>query len=261
MKNIILVGHSHTNCIYLELKENFSSEYLVRRIHMVDILNEIKNMEVPEKVSLSGLVIQKIEEIIENLPENKKWYSKNRSKNNSINIVMLFGGNFHNILGLIKAEPAFDFVHPKFSSLELEKTANIVPYNALRDIFCNDLSVHEEVINEISERFSKSNMLYLSSPPPLLDDAEVLKNLGEYFNIRHENPELVHPNVRFKLWKVYTEMTEQICKKHKISFVHVPTEIFDDDEMFLKLEYFKDATHANQKYANKLINKLSYLLK
>lgn len=261
MKNIILVGHSHTNCIYLEMKESFSSEFLVRRIHMVNILNEIKSMEVPEEVSLSDLVIQKIEEIIETLPKKKKWYSNNKEIKHNINIIMLFGGNFHNIFGLIKAKPAFDFVHPKFSSLEFDKTAEIIPYNALRELFRSDLSVHEEIIKEIGKRFSELNIMHLSSPPPVFDGEKVMENLGSYFTIRHENPELVHKSLRFKLWKVYTEMAEQICDKYKVPFIHVPSEMLDEDEMFLKLEYFEDSTHANQKYANKLINNLYHLLK
>ena len=252
MKNIILVGHSHINCIFLELAHSCTSEYLVRQVHLNNLAVEMKQKGLADTIKLNDYAMTRLDEITDGFSKGKNWLPLKKTK---LNIVLLFGGRFHSIIGLLKMNPPFDFIHPDFTDLDLDEDATIVPFNALKKMCKLDIDGHEGLLKRIKDSYS-CNIFHLGFPPPLEDDEMVMSNLESYFTDNYENPKLAHKNVRFKLWCLYSDMFNELCNKYNIPFLPVP-ETMVNDKMYLKKEAYGDTIHANRLYAKHYIDSFS----
>jgi len=252
MKKIILIGHSHTNCLYTTFSDSYKEAYIVHRIHMLEIANNLKKLPTHKRMSLSDCVVEKTSQIINNnFTQSGKWFNRNKSK---INIILLLGGSYHHMLGLMKSNPPFDFVHPQFSDLELDDKAEIIPFNAMREILILDINEHEKIIKSISEKFSY-NIIHLGFPPTVFNEKLMMSNIEPFFSEKYKKLELAHHNVRFKLWRLYSDMYADMCNKHGIPFIQVP-ETMIENGMFLKEVAYGDSMHANHIYAKSYIDLL-----
>lgn len=248
MKKIILVGHSHTNCIYRELLESFREEYSVKQIHIIRVINAIRDQEL--KCSLEEAVVDEITKAITDYNSDKKWFISKKEKD--INIVLLFGGSFHNILGLIKTHPPFDFISEGYLSESLDDNVELVPLNVIKSLLKSEIVTNEGIVKTIKNNFD-CNIFHLGFPPPLKSNEIIMENIEDYFKLRHENPVLACPNLRYKLWKVFLEMYCEMYARYEIPYAPVPQDMIEDG--FLMEKGFSDSTHANNIYANNYIEK------
>ena len=250
MKKIILVGHSHTNCLYAELLDSFKDQYLTERVHILEVVRNMNSLN-DDKGTLSDHVVAQIGEIIKAMPKNKGFFSQKKD----INIILLLGGSFYHMLGLMKSDPPFDFVHPQYPTLDLDDDAQIIPYTAMRETLVRDINEQEKILKSISNHFS-CNIFHLGFPPTVLDEDLMMSNIEPFFLEKYEQPKLAHFNLRFKLWRLYSDMYTQACSKYNIPFLQVPERMVESG-MFLKEEAFGDSMHANQLYAKNYINDFS----
>ena len=248
MKKIIIVGHSHTNCLYTELLNSYKDKYLTQRVHILEVVNNMNKLKETERGSLSDNVVESIHKTVKILPVRKNFFSSNAN----INIILLLGGGFYHMLGLMKSDPPFDFIHPQFPNLDLDSDAEIIPFNAIKEILVQDIHEQEKVIKSIKDNFS-FNIFHLGFPPTVFNEALMMSNIEPFFVKKYEKPELAHYNLRFKLWRLYSDMFQSICSKHGIPFLEVP-KVMVENGMFLKEEAYGDSMHANQLYAKHYID-------
>lgn len=251
MKKIILVGHSHTNCLYAELLDSFKDSYLTKRVHILEVVRKMNSLNDDEKGMLGDHVVAQIDETILALPKNKHFFSQKKN----INIILLLGGSFHHMLGLMKSDPPFDFIHPKYPTLDLDDDAQVIPYYAVKEILLNDINEQEKLLKSISSSFT-CNIFHLGFPPTVLNEDLMMSKIEPFFLEKYEQPKLAHFNLRFKLWRLYSDLFSQACSKYDIPFLQVPDNMLESG-MFLKEEAFGDSMHANQVYAKHYIKNFS----
>lgn len=247
MKKILLIGHSHTNCIYVELLNSYREQYEVERIHIAEVLKKMKEEKL--ECNLADAVIDVMEEKMASLNSDNKWFLSNKGGN--INIILLFGGSFHNMLGLIKTDPAFDVICPNSINLGFDKDAELIPVNALKCMFKEDIDPNEELVSSIKKKYYSYNVFHLGFPPPLRDNNKIMENLETFFTIRHKSPVITSPSLRHKLWSIYLEMYCEMYARYKIAYIPLPKDMINNG--FLYETAFADATHANNLYARNYI--------
>ncbi len=251
MKNIILIGHSHTNCLYAGFSEVFSAKYSVRQIHLVHLLAKMKqDKNISEELSFNSYFLKALDKSVESFENKKNYIFRGKAK---INLVLLLGGSYHNIIGLFKMTPAFDFIHPDYPDLELDEKAEIIPFNAIKNLLYAEVCKYEEILSVISDL--SFNALHLEPPPPLDDEQLIMDNLESYFTDRYNSPRLANPNIRFKLWRLYSDLFCGLCKKYNVPYIPAPETMIINGK-FLKREAYLDTIHANRFYAEHYINLL-----
>ena len=243
MKKIILIGHSHTNCIFSELHKSYRNKYQIERIHIADILKITQDEKLD--CSLGEVLVREIDKRISILSTPKKLFSLKKDK---INIVLLFGGSFHNMLGLIEMNPPFDFIDVEDKTVN--ENVELVPLNAIKLMFRQDIDPNESLVSVIREKY-QYNIFHLGFPPPLQDAKTIMENIETYFTIRYKNPVLASSSLRSKLWRVYLSMYCEMYEKYNIPYVPVPETMIEGG--FLCKDAFADATHANDLYAKAYI--------
>jgi hypothetical protein len=170
-----------------------------------------------------------------------------------ITVLASVGGNAHNVFGLVEFEVPFDFVLPEREDLGADPTRQLIPYDAVHEVLgdrirrsLRELALLQDAIGE--------RMLVLESPPPIGDDAHVLKHSGHHF-CRHygDDWQVVSPALRYKFWRVSSAIYAAFCRQRGVTFVPAPADTMERG-MFLKPEGWPpNATHANSWYGVRVI--------
>jgi hypothetical protein len=246
--HVYFIGHSHINAI-IGAARNVSWPFTHPQhfIHMLEVRNRLGLNTLieygPDGISLHPALCESIK-------------SDNNYEGHKL-IVSLMGGNSHNILGLMRHPIPFDFVLPQQSDLPLESSAQILPYNFIWDV------LHEVALPHLNELIALRSsveglIIHLESPPPIGNDVYVQQYLDPYFK---EKPQEIAPRIlRYKLWRLHSEIVKQVCSKINVTFVPVPTETLDR-EGFLRSEgYPGNVTHGNEWYGEKVLEQLNNIM-
>jgi hypothetical protein len=182
-------------------------------------------------------------------------------RESGITVLASIGGNGHNVFGLVEFEVPFDFVLPSHEDLGADPTKQLVPYDAVRQILEERV---QRALREIAllRDIAGERMLVLESPPPIGDDAQILKCSRPYF-FKHGDSEwrVVSPALRYKLWRVSSEIYSDFCRERGLVFVSAPTSAMDAG-MFLKREGWlqHNPLHGNAWYGERVVDSLRALL-
>jgi hypothetical protein len=155
------------------------------------------------------------------------------------------GGVAHYLLGLVEHRRPFDFVLPSEPALPTDGTREIVPAEAVRAKLTEAASMFLEMFPAIV-RTAKSPVIQLEPPPPLADLQGCATPVP--WHLFPDQPQLVAPKwVRYKLWRMHSEVIATACAKCGIGYMRVPGCVMDE-EGFLDPRFDEDGFHANTTY-------------
>jgi hypothetical protein len=147
-------------------------------------------------------------------------------------------------------------VLPAREDLGADPAKQLVPYDVVRQILedrirrgLRELALLRNVVGE--------RMLVLESPPPIGDDAHILKSSASHFRQHYGTDwRVASPSLRYKLWRVSGEIHAQFCREWGLTFVPAPAAAMDAG-MYLKREGWpRDAIHANGWYGARVVDDL-----
>ncbi|MBY6243311.1 hypothetical protein [Methylosinus sp. Sm6] len=178
-------------------------------------------------------------------------------------VVIVWGGNEHNVSFFFQAAFAFDFLSNKVK--RLVPSFQIVSQSRIRRRF-NEIDLFEldRVLPILNARMPASVTL-VGTPPPK-KDTEALRKLLErepYFcdwaaQLGQSVAEIkiTEPHIRLKMWFLLQDMIAEISERYGARFIPVPSELQDEDGYLLEQYWHPDVTHANAAYGAIVLRKV-----
>jgi hypothetical protein len=222
MKKILVVGHSHIHAL--------------KRAKTVDELFEF--YLIPEK-GIDSL--------------------HNIDGKNYLSVVLLVGGNCHNIFGLVQLPEPFDFYLPEEINLPLNNDARLLPVSLVTKVFERNLAREFRIALKISQIFKGNKIYQIESPPP-----QPQENILKYPGIFKEKiTELgVSSGIfRYKLWRLQSNMAQKYYESIGISFIAALKESQNPRGLLKKKYWQNDCSHANAFYGDLVLNQIRTLHK
>jgi hypothetical protein len=172
-------------------------------------------------------------------------------------------GTYHNILGLLRSGPDFDFFLDADDVVDRTARAN-VPHRAIADAFLN-VFAEAKPVREISAA-SRGPVHLLSSPPPKADNEFIFSRLTRQKKRAYRGKVVCdvgveRPVSRLKLWRLETSLISSWAEAEGMSFVPPPSEAFDADGFLAEEFYGDDATHANARYGALVVKQISEIIR
>ncbi len=171
-------------------------------------------------------------------------------------IICLAYGNEHNILALLNHPQPFDFTLKSEKTLPLLDTRQIIPAAFIEQRFRAMTVKARCLLEDIRKATPEATPVYqLQSPPPIPSDAHIEKFPGPF---RTKMAELgISPVLlRYKLWRAYSAIVEDICQNTGIIYLKAPENTQDKDG-YLRQEYWNnDPTHGNEAYGAAVIRNI-----
>lgn len=178
-------------------------------------------------------------------------------------VVLVWGGNEHNMAYFFQAAYEFDFLSKQVK--KLIPGYQIMPQGRIRQRFL-DLGIAD--LGPMLERLraaGAASVRVLGTPPPKRDNEALRAMLeSEPFFVAWAgqigqdlaNIHITLPHIRLKLWFLLQDLIAGIAAKANVPFLPVPAEA-QDDEGFLRTDYWHpDVTHANHEYGALMLRKV-----
>lgn len=168
-------------------------------------------------------------------------------------------GTYHNILGMLRQEPAFSFLPDGAGILEEAPGSEIIPMRALASAF----NAHIEESRELLEicQAAPGQVYLLGSPPPKQNSEYMLQKLTgmkkSTYRGRHVAEVGINPPaVRKAFWDLECARLRSWAERHHIVYVPAPPRAFDSAMYLKECYYAEDATHANEAYGSLVIDQI-----
>ena len=110
---------------------------------------------------------------------------------------------------------------------------------------------HLQLLTRFAARL-EGPIFQFEAPPPPADSWLLAKSVAK----RRDVGELAGPWLRYKLWRLNSEIVREHAERCGVRFVPVP-EAALDGEGFLRAEFCKNASHANPQYGELLLEQIS----
>jgi hypothetical protein len=156
-------------------------------------------------------------------------------------------------------EPPFDFILPEEPELPLQEGTELIPHDAVREVLLRTTMRFRVLLEKIAQS-TQAPVFQVESPPP---PPERLMKAWFGSRHRHRGPDSGHfdlpmPLVRYKLWRLNSQLVREHSAELGVTFVEHPPEAVDSDG-FLREELVRNYTHANQDYGQLVVNQLAAL--
>jgi hypothetical protein len=163
-------------------------------------------------------------------------------------VVLSLWGNWYNTLALVQHPEPFDFIYPSFDE-SVDENRRIIPFTQIHRTFANNIRQQLEIVG-IFQSLATGQMLLLETPPPIEDENHILKYPGPFKE--HLSQGVTPAAIRRKLWRLQSQIYQDVCRDRMIEFVNFPIEATSSG--YLDPEYcFPDPTHANVKYGELIL--------
>ena len=160
-------------------------------------------------------------------------------------VFSVVGGAAHNVFGMVQHPAPYDFVLPAEPDLPIQPGAVLLPVDAVRGALLGVVQEYLDIMGLV--RASASGAVYhFEPPPPLADDARVRVDVPWSFfpDLTHE---VAPAALRYKLWRLHSEIVGGFCREAGIELIPVPSEAMDRAG-YLKPVHYHDAMHVNESY-------------
>lgn len=166
-----------------------------------------------------------------------------------------YGGNAHNILGLVQHPTPFDFIYAGIQS-EGDGGAEIVPSKLVEAALIEQGGFPETcwALRATRAAFS-GRIIQCESPPPIFDNNFLMEHAGP-FKASFIKFGISKPALRYKLWKMHSDLVKKECKALDIEFLPAPAEFITADGFLTDSGLNDDTTHANAIYGGAVIRQL-----
>jgi len=169
--------------------------------------------------------------------------------------VSMFGGNAHNALALLEHPRPFDLILSENTSLPRIPGTELVPELYVKSFIARVAEIY--LLNMTTlKQFTDEPIFHLESPPPIADNAFVLSHLEQYFKDITSEPRVAPALLRYKVWRVHSNLIEMSCRANNIDFVASPAEGRTPDGFLHPDGYGDDSTHAGAWYGGLMLKQI-----
>ena len=248
MKNprVLLIGHSHTQCIF----DAYGAS--LRDVVELDVIRLHRDKIVGSEPSFGKYIADQVAGFAKASVREGAPYDL---------VASLMGGNTHNIVGLVEMTPPFDFVLSTQSSLRPSAHATLLPERLVRTVLQQRIETIFTGMKVIREMYGEL-MICLESPPPIGDDDYVRRHLDEHFQKDFKSGrDIVSAELRYKLWKLASGIYSERCAQLGIPYVTCPEETMVNGRYLRPEGYPGNVTHGNKWYGELVLRNVLRVLK
>jgi hypothetical protein len=167
-------------------------------------------------------------------------------------------GTGHNLLGLLRSGPDFDFLvgaSDRPDPLAQER----IPQRALACAFEEYLETGRPI--EKIRAVARVPVVLLSAPPPKESSQFMLDYLmrrakREKYGRSVERAGIERPDSRLKMWALESRVTAKWAQDRGIGFLPAPEKCFNSEGFLARKYYANDATHANAAYGALVLDQI-----
>ena len=235
MTHAIVIGQSHCVAIHQALS---TQRRQVRGVSVYRLESKNRPYE-PDTISARDAV-----SIVKNSPSDAR-------------VFLSIFGTYHNIWGLLRSGPEFDFFLDQEDPPDPDARVRI-PHRAVAGAFERHLS--KPGFLQRMEKTASSPLYLLSTPPPKGDNDYMLERLTSQKKRSYRGRDVAEigverPLSRLKLWQMETRAITRWAASEGMEFVAAPQEALDGSG-FLHSAFYSDATHANEHYGALVVDQI-----
>jgi hypothetical protein len=241
---LLCIGGSHLRCI-VDAAEDAADELQARGIR----IHALKLTEPKYKPTLEGgkgkhpHVQPRLKRDIEQLqPECDGVY-------------LSVGGNAHNALGLVESERPFDFVLDSEPDLPLLPDREVVPSASVRAALLATKRFSQQMLaRKLILELVGDGAVHMDIPPPINDEKHIRANCGAFVEevLKYG---IAPPLLRYKLWRLYSDMVREQCDEVGAEVLPVPPATIDNGYL-VRQAFTTDPTHAGTWYGRRVIEQI-----
>jgi hypothetical protein len=146
---------------------------------------------------------------------------------------------------MVKHPRPFDFVLQSHPHLPMAEGAEVLPFGAVKRAMAASLEEYLQIMRLVRAQ-ARGRMFHLEPPPPLEDGDRVLIDVPWMF-FQGLTREVAPAGLRYKCWRLHSELIQEFCREQKILMLPVPSEAVGEGG-YLNPAYYLDSTHANTSY-------------
>jgi hypothetical protein len=161
-------------------------------------------------------------------------------------VLLVCGGNEHNVLGIVRNKRPFDFVLSSAPNLPLQPGYELVPEALIREVLKSYMAESLQTMRAF--RAATQLPVMQLEPPPPLPNHRVLAYPREVMRASLLRKNIAPELIRHKLWRLESDIYRKFCDKTGIAYLPAPTSMIDANGMLAEAGWGSDATHANPRY-------------
>jgi hypothetical protein len=166
-------------------------------------------------------------------------------------VVLVCGGNEHNVLGIVRNKRPFDFVLSSAPDLALQPGYELVPEALIREVLKNFMAESLQTMQAF--RAATRLPIMQLEPPPPLPNHRVLAYPRELARARLFRQRIAPALVRYKLWRLESEIFARFCTQAGIAYLRAPQSMIGENGMLAEEAWGSDATHASARYGLEVV--------
>jgi hypothetical protein len=171
-------------------------------------------------------------------------------------VFSLVGGAVHHDIGLLVHPRPYDFSWPERPDLPFSEGAEIVPYEAVLAVMRARTQQYLQIMGAIRAA-TPGPVFHMQSPPIYAEEAVPANDPGWVAFFGQDR--LIAPAwLRYKLWRVHSEIVRSYCDEIGIVFVPNPPESIDA-RGFMEARFHGTPAHANQAYGALILRQMQSL--
>jgi len=224
---LVCVGHSHVRCVARAAQAR--------------------------GVPLIAIDLWKQRDPIAGPDDRPGWLSATLARCGDGPVFSLIGGAFHHTLGLLVHPRPFDFVLPSAPELPLDDV-EIVPVDGVDAALTALMEPYLKMMEALAQT-APGGVVHLEPPPVYADegrlalDSPALPIYQEYQAAHRHRVKVSSRYLRYKLWRLHSQILMEFCHRHGIEFVPHPP-MTADSQGFLEEAYYLEPMHANDAYGD-----------
>ena len=166
-------------------------------------------------------------------------------------VVLVCGGNEHNVLGIVRNRRPFDFVLSSEPDLPLQPGYELVPEGVIREVLKTHMEEPIRMIAAVREA-TQLPIVQLEPPPPLPNE-RVLAYPSEFLRARIFRRNIAPQRIRYKLWRLQSDIYRRLCEDLGIFYLPAPSGMIAESGMLAEPGWGGDATHASPRYGVEVV--------
>ena len=160
-------------------------------------------------------------------------------------VFSLVGGAVHQDVGLVAHPRPFDFVWPANPGLPLVQGSEIIPFDAIYMVMLARTQPYLDIIGAV--RHAVEGAVFHIESPPTYDREALPENDPGFYHFFGKDAAFSPPWLRYKLWRVHSQIVAQHCAAIGVGFIAHPREAVTPDG-FLRADLHGTPAHANAAY-------------
>jgi hypothetical protein len=176
-------------------------------------------------------------------------------------LVSVIGGNQHAVFSTIQHPQPFDFELPDGAGRLAAGGAELIPFRTLYPYFRAALRDGDGKTIATFRKSTSARMIQLLAPPP--------KRMNDWIEQHHDTLFVAEglarqgvskPELRLKFWQLQNRAIEEICIELGVEVLRPPESSLDPDGFLARPFFAGDATHANRRYGELVLEQLEAML-